>query len=295
MKNGVSYVDLELEEFENKINSITEQFMSLLNSDESIESSVTDKYTEAATILNNGTGSDSISYNSTIGKETISYNSIAGGNTVSYSNITGGDSISYSDITGNGSVTYKNITGPTIFNENSGGSTFKLRTEDINIGGIQYGKEEYSQGLPKHAVKFDSVEQMELNNKLESLYETKKSITTNIYEEKPTIAFSDSNIGKINSMGINSIYENYTNDKTNSTLNNKEVYEMSNYNGEGNIGEGNTTGNVFYSFATIPAERALVEKRSWKDTLFMDIPWDTKIDIWGGIKKFCTAQVKITF
>ena len=64
---------------------------------------------------------------------------------------------------------------------------------------------------------------------------------------------------------------------------------MENYNGEEN------KENTFYSFASIPTDKSLVEKKSWKDVLFMDIPWDTKIDVWGGIKKFCTAQVKITF
>ena len=250
MKNGVSYVDLELKEFEDKINSITEQFMSLLNSEEPVESSVGNKYNNTATIYKNETTNES---------------------------------------------SYNNITGPTIFNENSNGITFKLSTDDINIGGIPYGKQTFDSGLPKHAVKFDSVEQMELNNKLESLYDTKKTTATSLYDEKPTIAFSDSNIGRINSLGNNNIYDNYTKDETNSTLNNKEVYEMSNYYGEGCTGESTTTGNVFHDYATIPAEKALVEKKSWLDTLFMDIPWDTKIDIWGGIKKFCKAQVKITF
>ena len=37
-------MDLELEEFENKINNITEQFMSLLDSNDIIEDSVTNKF-----------------------------------------------------------------------------------------------------------------------------------------------------------------------------------------------------------------------------------------------------------
>lgn len=214
---------MELKEFEEKINNITEQFKSLLDSNTDIGCSI-------------------------------------GGNI--------GNIDSNINSTGNGVV-------------------FKLGTDDVKIGGIGY-KTTYdtiSDEMPKHAIKFDSVEQMDLNTRLESLYNENHSYSA-ITAEKPNIAFSDANIGRINSFGVTETY--YGKKETNYT-NDKEGYEMAGYNGE----EGKD--NVFYSFATIPEERALVEKRDWKEVLFMDIPWDTKIDIWGGIKKLCTAQVKITF
>ena len=238
----MSNVDLELEEFENKINNITEQFMSLLDSNDIIEASVTDKF-----------------------------------NTIS------------KPCDENYIETYKE--GPAIFNgqpiTNFGNSTaYKLGTDGINIGGIAYGKDECisMKDLPGHAVKFDSVEQMELNKELEKLYDLKHGQSKAVLNEKPNIAFSDSNIGRINRLGLD--YNECSQIQTNSTLNNKEVYDMSN-NGEELKNE-----NTIFSYATIPAEQALVEKKNWKDILFMDIPWDTKIDIWGGIKKFCSIQVK---
>lgn len=214
---------MELKEFEEKINSITEQFKSLLDSNTDIGCSVGGKFES----------------------------------------------------------TPKNFG---IKNDNS--VVFKLGTDDIKIGGIGYKTYgTINDELPKHAIKFDSVEQMDLNRRLEGLYNENHTYNT-ITTEKPTIAFSDANIGRINSFGTTEAY--YGKNETNYT-NDKEGYEMASYNG----GEGKD--NVFYSFATIPEERALVEKKDWKEVLFMDIPWDTKIDIWGGIKKLCTAQVKITF
>ena len=90
--------------------------------------------------------------------------------------------------------------------------------------------------------------------------------------EKPSVAFSDSNLAAFNSYALNSI--NYTNEKTNSG-NEKEGYNMANY----GFTEGDD--NSIFSFATVPQERALTTKRSFADVLFMDIPWDTKIDILG--------------
>lgn len=230
---------MELEDFETKINNITEQFMSLLDSNDVIESSVTNKF------------------------ESIPK--------------------AYDE---------KCKEGPAIFNAptiNYGNTpAFKLGTEGIHFGGISYSNETINQDeLPKHAVRFDSVEQMELNKELEKLYQDKRKDTNEGFQTKPNIAFSDSNLSGINRFG-GSINDEYTKFQTSSTLNDKEVYDMSNYAGE------EKKENVFYSFATIPAEKSLVEKKDWKDMLFMDIPWDTKVDVWGGIKKFCTIQVKFT-
>lgn len=245
---------MELKEFEDKINSITEQFMSLLDSNDVIESSVGNKFESAPKIFESQVNGPKVYHTDS-----------------SSSNMTN---------------SYENVS---TFGHSIDDVTFGEATNNVNLGGIAYGKTTSNYGnIPMHAVKFDSVEQTELNKKLESLYETKRTIK-NIFDEKPTIAFSDSNIGKVNSIGIDTFKQSYTKDKENSTLNNKEVCKMENYNGEEN------KENTFYSFASIPTDKSLVEKKNWKEVLFMDIPWDTKIDVWGGIKKFCTAQVKITF
>lgn len=232
----MSNVDLELNEFEDKINHITEQFMSLLDSNDVIEASVNQ-------------------------------------NMESESNVWMGN--------------HQNpVEQPVSFGKTA---TFCLKPDEIKFGGISYGNhdDKVTQDFPMHAVKFDSVEQLELNQELEKLYQEKHIGSKNVFTEKPTIAFSDSNIVGINRMG-STIQEEYAKIQTDSTLK-KEVYDMSNY------GEQEKKENVFYSFATIPAERSLVEKKSWKDVLFMDVPWDTKIDIWGGIKSLCSVNVKFTF
>ena len=305
MKNGVNSVDLELKEFEEKINNITEQFMSLLDSNDDIGSSVGNKFSET-----------SKAYSESLGGPTVFNTGVENFSTIS--SYTGSES-GYAGIEP---------------------SKFKIGVGDVNFGGISYGNSNNTYNeVPKHAIRFDSAETYELNKKLEGLYNTKKDVTVDAYTGKPTMAFSDSNIGRINSTGISISYadtaatgsttsstyttnsnntkinsgygaytnntnttttttnnnygtyanNNHTKEETYSTLNKKEVYEMASYNGENHISD------TVYSFATIPADKALVEKRSFKDVLFMDIPWDTKIDIWGGIKKFCTAQVKITF
>lgn len=221
-------MDLELKEFEEKINNITEQFMSLIDSNDIIESSAINKYDAATKYGTDSTQIGGIAYASTSG-----------------SHITGTDHGGY------------------------------------------YGTDSYGT-IPSHAVKFDSAEHIELNQKLESLYENKKVDASTIIE-KPSIAFSDSNLSGGHSYGGYGTQGAYVLNETDSTIKNKEVYKMANY------CEGEKTGNVLYDFATIPADHALVEKKSWKEVLFSDIPWDTKIDIWGGIKKLCTAQVRITF
>ncbi len=231
-------MDLELKEFEDKINNITEQFMSLLDSNDVIESSVNHKLEDTVKVFDGQSDNKAVAF--------------------------GGIS---NDVT-----TFENS------------PVFKLGAEDIKVGGIPYGaprKTEYS----KYAVKFDTVEQMDLNKRLESLYETKRKNNTSILDPKSSIAFSDSNIGNWNRFYANDEFSEIQTDSTK----NKEVYEMTNCSEEGKKENG------VYSFATIPAEKSLTEKKNWKDILFMDIPWDTKIDIWGGIKKFCNAQVKITF
>lgn len=229
-------MDLELKEFEEKINSITEKFISLIDSDDTKTYPTENKFEGIVNTCETGT-----------------------------------------------------VAGPTVYNTNYGTNGFELGTDGIEIGGIAYANSTYSNdAIPNHAVKFDSVEQMNINQKLESLYIDKKC-EPKIAFEKPSVAFSDANLRRANSTGYYNIQNNYDKNEANSTIKNKEVYTMANYSGE------EKTGNVFFDYATIPAEQALVEKKDWKEVLFADIPWDTKIDIWGGIKKFCTTKVKFTF
>ena len=253
---------MELKEFEQKINSITEQFMSLLDSEKSIEGPAEENFG---------------------GINDIAEKQICSGASIFNDGSNNIETSPYIESTNN----YNAVSS---FKGEANGSIFRVGADTINFGGIGY-KDGYlnSTDVPKHAIKFDSLEQNEINKKLEGLYNEKKIKDTDVIHEKPSIAFSDSNIGRINSVGISGIYGGYEKNHTDSTLNNKEVYEMAGYNGEGK------KDNVFYSFATIPAEKSLVEARDWKETLFMDIPWDAKINLWDGIKTLCTAQVVFTF
>lgn len=229
-------MDLELKDFENKINHITEQFMSLLDSNDVLE-------TPAEPNKEPGVNELTSNYQECVVK-------------------------------------------PFSFEKTS---TFCLNPNEIKFDGISYGNQDkrVAKDFPMHAVKFDSVEQLELNQELEKLYQEKHAGSKCVFAENPTIAFSDSNLVGINRMG-SAIQEEYARIQTDSTLK-KEVYDMSNYEGQ------EKKENMFFSFATIPAEKALVEKKDWKDILFMDIPWDTKIDILGGLKSLCSVNVKFTF
>ena len=349
----------ELEEFEKKINGITEQFMSLLNSNDTISDSVENKNESAYDAAHEGeisgissqgetncggqiynTTHEGTAYSTPTHSETT-YNTVCEGVTydnavhtgitcsntngdVSTNNGTINNETTYNgpvnnDIphnnTENNGTTHNGITydgaiyNPTTNGGNGyngaqcgtvnngstsgavyGNSTFTLGSDNIKIGGISYEDSNSAyNGLPKHAIKFNSAEHANLNSKLEGLYNDKKQASANYYNPNQTIAYSGSEGINANNLGSNGSHIDYTNEKTNSTLNNKEGYKMSEYNGE------EKKDNVFYSFATIPTEKSLVEKRNWKEVLFADIPWDTKIDVWGGIKKFCTAQIKITF
>ena len=231
-------MDFELKNFEDKINDITNQFMSLLDRESTIEDKVGTKFNEAAVNFDKKFGVVSET------KPTFEVNS-------GYSN------------------------GSFKFDVDNG-------IQNPKVGGIAF---ENVDTTPAHAIKFDNADYSDLNKRLEELYQEKKS-----YDYTPTehasIAFSDSNLAAFNSYAYNS--SNYTNEKTNSE-NEKEGYNMANY----GFTEGDD--NSIFSFATVPQERALTTKRSISDVLFMDIPWDTKIDIWGGIKTFLNTQVRITF
>ncbi len=138
--------------------------------------------------------------------------------------------------------------------------------------------------IPSHAIRFDEAD--ELNKRLEELYNAKKYNTAPVIKE-PQLAFADYGLGGFNTNVATFSSEN-TNDKIYSA-NEKEVNNMANY--EYNANEDNS----IFSFATVPQERALAPQRSFSDVLFMDIPWDTKIDIWGGIKSLFTTEVRFTF
>jgi len=228
-------MDFELKNFEDKINDITNQFMSLLDQESVIENKVTDKFQDVAKTFE--------------GKF---------------------DEVKTSP--------YEVNTGYSIGN-------FKFDVDNgiqnPKVGGIAF---ENVNATPAHAVKLDNDNYADLNKRLEDLYQEKRSYDYTPVD-KASVAFSDSNLAAFSSYTFNS--NNYTNEKTNSE-NEKEGYNMANY--------GFTEDdNSIFSFATVPQERALAPKRSFADVLFMDIPWDTKIDIWGGIKSFLNTEVRITF
>ena len=227
-------MDFELKDFETKINDITEQFMSLLDSNKAIEEKVTNKFENAA-----------INFERKI--DTPQVGGEYGVNSA-YSN----SSFSF-DANG---------------------------FQNSKVGGIAF---ENTNATPAHAIRFDDISNDDLNKRLEELFEEKRADTAP--SEPASIAFSDSNLVAVNSYSYNN---NYTNEKTNSE-NEKEGYNMANY----GFTEGDD--NSIFSFATVPQERALEPKRSFSDVLFMDIPWDTKIDIWGGIKSLFTTEVRFTF
>ena len=157
--------------------------------------------------------------------------------------------------------------------------------------------------IPSHAIRFDDAD--ELNKKLEELYNEKRYTENSIVKE-PKLAFADYGLGLFNKnittpnettesvpldsnlMNVEEAGSNNTNDKLYSK-NDKEANQMANY--EYNVNDDNS----IFSFATIPQERALAPQRTFSDVLFMDIPWDTKIDIWGSIKAFLNTDIKITF
>ena len=215
-------MDFELKSFEEKINDITEQFMSLLNSNEGVEDSITTRF-------------DGIANNSDFG------------------------------------------TSPNI-----GGVSYKLDSDGVKFGENAAGTT-YNGGIPAHAIRFDEAD--DLNKRLEELYNSRKMNTIQ-YSTQPKLTFADYGIGGFDT-NI-SAYSSNTNDKIDSA-NEKEGISMANY------GFNVNDDSSIFSFATVPQERALAPQRSFSDVLFMDIPWDTKVDVWGGIKSFVNAQVKFTF
>ena len=136
---------------------------------------------------------------------------------------------------------------------------------------------------PAHVIRFDEAD--DLNKRLEELYNTKKYDSTHITKE-PQLAFADYGLGGFNT-NIPATSSD-TNDKI-CSADEKEDNDMANY---GYNVDGDSS---IFSFATVPQERALAPQRGFSDVLFMDIPWDTKVDIWGGIKSFINAEVKFTF
>lgn len=140
-----------------------------------------------------------------------------------------------------------------------------------------------SGSIPSHAIRFD--EATDLNKRLEELYNTKKYDSSREIKA-PQLAFADYGLGGYTTnIATNG---DGTNDKIYSA-NEKEGNNMANY--EYNV-DGDSS---IFSFATVPQERALAPQRSFSDVLFMDIPWDTKVDVWGGVKSFFNAQVRFTF
>lgn len=57
----------------------------------------------------------------------------------------------------------------------------------------------------------------------------------------------------------------------------------------------NKENTIVIDYSTIPTDRALVVKKTWKDVLFSEIDLNKQVDVWGAIKRFCNKQVKIKF
>ena len=231
-------MEFELKSFEEKINDITEQFMSLLDSNNVVEDSINAKFD-----------------NMTKGEPAVS-----------------GMPSGYGAPTGDVNGAY-NSTGHTI---TSNGEPYKFAS------GITYGNGESHEDIPSHAIKFDEIE--DLNRRLEELYNSRKGETVQ-YKIEPGLTFADYGVGTTKTEPNND--SRITNDKIYSA-NEKEGISMANYGYNGDD-------NSIFSFATVPQERALAPQRSFSDILFMDIPWDTKLDVWGGIKSFFNTTVKFTF
>lgn len=239
-------MDFELKSFEDKINEITEKFMTLLESDSINENMGTNK--ELETIATSFTSPE-----------------------VTIENGFGGKAIKFDEKVAG--VPNEGTAGAT---SNLSGFSFDLSgIQDPKFGGIAFDDADASQ---EYAIKFDSALESDLNKRLEQLYKEKKSEDYTIPQTDEKFTFSDSNLAAFN----------YTNEKTNSA-NEKEGYNMANY------GFSENNDNSIFSFATVPQDKALTAKRSFSDVLFMDIPWDTKIDIWGGVKSFLNTQIRITF
>lgn len=50
---------------------------------------------------------------------------------------------------------------------------------------------------------------------------------------------------------------------------------------------------IVINYASVPTERALVVKKTWKDILFAEVDLNKQIDVWGAVKKFCKIQIKL--
>lgn len=59
------------------------------------------------------------------------------------------------------------------------------------------------------------------------------------------------------------------------------------------ICDSNKNNMVVIQYSSIPLEKSLVVKRTWKDILFSDIDLNKEIDVWGAVKRFCKIQIKL--
>lgn len=256
-------MDLDLKQFEDKINNITEKFMSLLDADDVIGYSTEPQHASNIGFDNFGTESQHVG-------------GIDFGNHTIENNVVAFDSV--------GGIKFDN----SLSGLHMEGSVPRLQAEDINIGGMAFG-EKSAVDSHDYINEFDTAVQAELNNRLASLYDEKKTDARHSnYVKKNSVAFSDANLR------AHRVYNNLLNSDEPKHVggifggtNDKEVFEMSNY--------GEENGGKIFSFATIPVDQSLTVKKSFKEVLFTDIPWDTQIDIAGQFKKLWTTKIKITF
>ena len=288
-------MEFELKNFEEKINDITEQFMSLLDSNYVIGDSITANFDSTSTKDFNSLDNNKIG--ETCANNTVPnyYNNIKVGGMAFSDSQPAANPVSFdTGVKPVGGISFANAVPETpnasfdSFNQVSRPIAFEkvnlecnspvagiegLKLDETNISPVQFGG---------NTINFDTFDQRDLDKRLEELYQTTKTTNNDVVAEHPFV-FSDSNIGGY--MNNHQINFNEVSNNNGYNANDKEGYTMANYDGEDSL----------FSFATVPEERALTTKRNFADVLFMDIPWDTKIDVWGGFKTLFTTDVRITF
>jgi hypothetical protein len=245
----------ELKNFEDKINDITNQFMSLLDSNYVIGDSITTSF-------------DSTSSNE-LNSLDNNYTGVTPTNIPDTGVKVGGMAFADTTPVENAAISFENtakMAEPVSFDNGVkpvGGISFAnvgTPIESVPVD-LSLGFETAQAGAEAPKFDFSTFDQQELDRRLEALYQTSKVKNDDVYTERPFV-FSDSNIGGYE--GNHQIKHDELPDVKGIgyEAKDKEGYNMANYNGEDSL----------FSFATVPEERALTTKRNFADMLFMDIP-----------------------
>jgi len=287
-------MDFELKSFEDKINDITEQFMSLLDeNDSSLNNTDYNTETDVYNPKTNTVRKENL--NIDFSKITSDYDKtdIFGANDISTSSFEDELDKRLEDL-----YQSKNNMNNSLFEEkpvmNFADST--MNTNKFNFGfapafstndktnsysergGVNMENKGKDQPMAFGGIK----NELDINSNVATTNSTSTNVTIN------PITAAGSTATTTNST-------NTTTATTNPTDNLAKPYAFAMPNNVVKPADIEIEENTLFSFATIPQERALTKKRTWKDTLFMDIPWDTKIDIFGAIKSVFNTDIKFTF